>query len=203
MSGYEKAIGALCIGNTAWLAILTIYQYRTNTSLKASLVEQEKVLKQQQRQIRELQDIMKNHEPYKKAIEELDENISDVEKKHSKKIKKTKEMMRRHDEQMMLIMDELKAQGYDIENILEGDFSSLPASAMSSSKSRSRNTSKKPSKESGKHIPTPSTSRNIKRANKSSRPTTPAKSKMPEPQTETESEFDAASFAKAVEKNRR
>lgn len=203
MSGYEKAIGALSIGNTVWLAVLTLYQYRTNTSLKSSLVEQEKVLKQQQRQIRELQDIMKNHEPFKKAIEELDENITDVEKKHSKKIKKTKETLHLHDEQMMIIMNELKSQGYDIENILEGDFSSLPAATSSSSKSRSRNVSKKSSKESNKTISTPSTSRNIKRPTKSSRPNTPAKSKIPEPQTETESDFDPVAFAKAVEKNRR
>ena len=199
MSGYEKSIGALVIGDTIWLAVLTLYQYRTNTALKATLAEHEKVMKRQQGQIRELQEAVKNIDVVKSAVKELDDNLHDSEQSQKKKMKKRKEKIDLLEEQMNNIVEELKNRGFDVDSILEGDLSSLPTptASLPKSKVKSKSSAKKTTSQ-----PSTENSR-VKRNVKSSRPTTPAKTKpMPEPHTETESEFDASSFVATVEKKR-
>lgn len=202
MSGFEKAVGALTVGNTVWLAILTLYQYRTNTALKTTLVEQEKMLKRQQGQIRELQDLIKGTDLIKEAVKVLDEDLHEIEDTQTETNEELREKLNRHDEQMEIIIEELRRQGYDVESILEGDFSSVqPAQTSKSRSGRPSRPAKKVTKEVVKEPPL--VKPRGKRSGKVSRPTTPAKSKsVPEPHTETESEFDAGAFVAAVEKKR-
>ncbi len=141
-SGFEKATSALTIGNTIWLAAMTLYLYRSLTAIKAGLTRQAEIQQNVIKQLKDIRDKVDKIGPAIKAIQELDDAVAELESKANEG--SSFDSIDIFSEQFELIIQALQGENIEVENVI-ASFQSGPGERATTSQSKSSSRRRRPS----------------------------------------------------------
>jgi hypothetical protein len=117
MSTFDKATGALTIGNTIWLAAMTLYLYKSLTALKAGLIKQSEITTAIIKQLGDIKDSIRKIDKLSEAVRLLDDAVCKLEDKvMSEDMSNDMDLFQ---EQFERILSGLGTHGISVENLFQ------------------------------------------------------------------------------------